>query len=690
MRRFVVIVLVLLLLIVGGVAAAVFLVPTEVYKAKIEEQASTMLGRQVEIGGEVTLNFFPTITASAANVRIGNPEGFSGQDFAKMDEMKVGVELIPLFSKRVEITEFVLVRPQISLEKRRNNAVNWAIGSGASAKTRAKANKGFARAPGALPLEASLGNVRIVDGKATYTDKVNKTKTVLKAINLSLKLPDLDKQMNLSGDLIINDQAFELKAMLGSLRGFLEGAATPADFSAKSQLIQFTFNGEFVQSKDIEFAGRMDLKIPSLQKLAEANGKGFEAKPGTLQRFEVSGQVKGRTDRLKFSQASLKIDDISANGSFGAYFKGKTPKITGKLSVDMLDLTPYLPPQPPKGTAIPAWSQDSLSLDALKSVDANFTLKVSAMKVRNISFGQTDLTAKLVGGRLEANLTETRLYQGTGTGRIVVNNRGGTPSFSLKMDIKDLQALPLFEAAAGFTRIDGVGELHLNLLGSGKSIDAMMRSLSGNSQLALRDGSIVGVDLANILRSAQNYLLNGALPSSLSGDKKKTDFSSLTGSFQIANGVARNTDMLMSGPAMRVKGNGQVDLGNQTLDYHLIPRAVASIEGQGGKTDLKGVSAPFRIHGSWNNVKAGIDTQALQRQLQGQLEDRAREEARKLIEDNVDGELGSVLQGLLGTPKPVNPPAEGTPEEKSDEEKALDVLGGFLGLGGSKDDDGGE
>ena len=93
---------------------------------------------------------------------------------------------------------------------------------------------------------------------------------------------------------------------------------------------------------------------------------------------------------------------------------------------------------------------------------------------------------------------------------------------------------------------------------------------------------------------------------------------------------------------------------------------------------MSGLSAPFRIHGSWNNVKAGIDTKALAEIVANQ----AKTQVRKLIGDNIGGDVGKVLQGLLGPkPEPTAQPTSEPPTEKSDEEKALETLGNLFGFG---------
>jgi len=547
-----------------------------------------------------------------------------------------------------------------------------------------KSKNGFVREKGNNNFQAQLGDVRIIDGTASYIDQSTRKKTSIEKINLTLKLPDMNKPMSLSASLELDQKPFSLDAKLSSLGGFLQGKRTPFSLNAGGELVNFTFDGEFSEAKDIRFSGDMDLTIPSLQKLMQVNGNQIAFRPDTFGTFSINGKVKGTTDRLAFTSANLVFDKIIGSGNFSAILNGSKPKLTGNLQIENLDLNPYLPPVPPKGTKIESWSKQPLELDVLKAANANFNLSVASLKARNIEFTTTTVTTKLVNGRLEAIISDSQLYGGTNTGVVVVNARGNTPSFSFKSQIKDVSALPLLTAAAGIENIEGTGELQLDIKAAGKSIDAIMRSLSGSANMQVNDGAIRGVNLASVLRNAQSYLLTGAL-SAEAGQTAKTDFSSLSGTFSLNKGVARNTDMFMTGPLVRVSGKGYIDLGGQSIDYQMTPKAVASLKGQGGENQLQGISVPFRVQGPWNNIKAGLDTAALQ---QAAL-NRAKREAGRLIQDNVGGELGGLLQGILGgqqaQPTTDSEPGEETaPREKTDEEKALSILGGLLGFGGSE------
>jgi len=105
---------VLIILLIIGLIALPSLIPSSVYKENIETQLSRELAREVRVQGDVKLSVFPVIKANTGRVEIDNPDGFTEERFAEMDAMSARIKLLPLFSKRVEISSFTLKNPSIN------------------------------------------------------------------------------------------------------------------------------------------------------------------------------------------------------------------------------------------------------------------------------------------------------------------------------------------------------------------------------------------------------------------------------------------------------------------------------------------------------------------------------------------------------------------------------------------------
>jgi AsmA protein len=58
-------------------------------------------------------------------------------------------------------------------------------------------------------------------------------------------------------------------------------------------------------------------------------------------------------------------------------------------------------------------------------------------------------------------------------------------------------------------------------------------------------------------------------------------------------------------------GVGNVDLPAQTLKFRTDPKLVASLEGQGGKADLKGLGVPVMVAGPWSKPSIYPDIEGI-------------------------------------------------------------------------------
>jgi AsmA protein len=146
----------------------------------------------------------------------------------------------------------------------------------------------------------------------------------------------------------------------------------------------------------------------------------------------------------------------------------------------------------------------------------------------------------------------------------------------------------------------------------------------------------------------------------------------------IKDGVAANKDLKLLGPFVRMDGAGLIDIGRQSMDYRVAPRAVASAEGQGGKQDLAGLGIPFRIKGPWRKLSyepdlSGIANSAVDAILKGKNPLNGLKE---------DGGLGDFLSGIGGkkstedtTTNGATPPTK-TPEKENKVDPLKDILGG--------------
>jgi AsmA protein len=206
-----------------------------------------------------------------------------------------------------------------------------------------------------------------------------------------------------------------------------------------------------------------------------------------------------------------------------------------------------------------------------------------------------------------------------------------------------------------------------------------------------------GVDIAGSIRDLKSKVNILGKKDANADNSKKTDFSELTATFDIKNGVAHNEDLAMKAPVLRLaKGDsrGDIDIGNERINYTAKPTVVKSLKGQGGADldSLSGIAIPMKISGTFADPKYNLDFAAVGSALaQSKLLDKVGGEKGAAVKELIGGgDKVDALKGLLGKKKPAEaapaaaeaapagaeaPPAA-TPAEapKSAEDKAKDKL----------------
>src|SRR5688572_12055668 len=91
------------------------LFPRDTLKTRIGEQIAAWTGRDVSLRGEPDIDFFPRLTVTLKDVRIGGPHDMSDAEILSMDRLEGTIRIMPLVIGRVEVGSFTMVRPRIRL-----------------------------------------------------------------------------------------------------------------------------------------------------------------------------------------------------------------------------------------------------------------------------------------------------------------------------------------------------------------------------------------------------------------------------------------------------------------------------------------------------------------------------------------------------------------------------------------------
>ena len=329
---------------------------------------------------------------------------------------------------------------------------------------------------------------------------------------------------------------------------------------------------------------------------------------------------------------SLNANRFDSSGS--ASFGGAVPQVKATARFDALDLNKLLAAN--KSTPAAAQPADSpVLLDGLRAVNGQFALSAGEFVFRQYKLADARLDATLDGGTLRIARLAGRAWGGSIDASGSADAR--TQRIAIKLAASGVNVNALLRDVAGKDLLDGTGRVTADVTTSGRSLSEMRSRLAGSAALQLRDGAIKGINLARSLRQAKAALSMKQDAVTKAQQTEKTDFSELTASARIADGVARSDDLDLKSPFLRLGGAGQFDIGRGRIDYVARATVVGAAAGQdaGELAALRGVTVPVLLSGPFEAIDWKIQWSGV---------------AAAAVQNKLRDKLGEALGGKLGLP----------------------------------------
>lgn len=610
-----------LLLIVVIMLGALFLLPGERIARIASDQLSRMTGREVSITGDVGVTLWPVLGVTAGGLEVGNADWTDKGAMLTAANAAIGVDAGALLRGEIRITNIAAQSPVIRLEQRLDGRASWQFtdsASGAQIETESE--------PTAKRRPLSIQKLTVTDATLIY-DAEGADVLRYEGVDLELDWPEQDGAAEIAASMAPAGAGVDLTARIEGFADFLNGGVRPlrADVTTRGGEIGFDGRG----SLDGALAGELRIDSADTARFLASFGAGGVTLPqGLGQSVDLrSGLTLTADRRLALRNIALDLGGNSLTGQADLALNG-TPRITANLRTGALDLSALSEggaetngtSSQTQGDALEGWSRQEINADWLAAFDGDIALSAESIDLGQLDLGPTRAVLRNDRARMVFDLQDMSAYGGKVAGEFVMNNRSGL-SVGGNLTAQGVQMRDLLEDTAGVTRFSGDGTAALSFLGSGQSLDAIMRSLSGNGTLSMGRGTIAGIDL-------------DALLGSVDAKGGSTVFDSMEATFDIAQGVLRNDDLLMLLPNFNATGAGQVNLGARTLDYTFTPKALRVNASRGG------LAVPVRITGPWADpqikpdLRAAIDLNFAEEKQQA--EDKVREKIQEELNISPD------------------------------------------------------
>ncbi|EHD1696876.1 AsmA family protein [Vibrio vulnificus] len=687
--------------VVMAAIALVTLVNPNQFKPLITEQVAKQTGLELVIEGDIEWQFFPSIGFSLGKTELKNPQGFSQENLFKVESVGIDISVMPLLDKVLQIGDVRLDGAEFHLETRKDGQKNIdALTQQQKAQQDTVQLEGSSepttdasQQPGAAAdWRMELAGITVSNAKLVNQDRQAGTSLELYDVNFSLSEFAFDQwtKAEFSAKGKNNQQQFSANGKLEfqlaqdfssyALRNIELNSqfSDPATKMDTIKLVLDTFEFDKDNALTFEIKGQASgmalsangsaqlhvdaaistVMVKAFQLESQLNGKSLPQSP---MKVAMSSEV---TFDVPSSHLSLVLNKLTANA---IALDGKAdvtlaeiPKVRFSLHSPEIDLDEFLGlTQPSQETASTNSSNDKNAhpeannevepdLSALKTLDVIGQVSIDKFKANNAKLQNVITKFTVNRGIATLDRFDANLYQGSINASAKLDARRSPATYSVKKRIKGVQVQPLLVDVAQNDKLEGTGNIDVDVKGSSLTPSGIQKNLVGTVEINFADGAVNGINVAQMIR--ENYAKIKGKKLDATDGVQKTDFSSMTATLTLNKGKVTTNNMHMQSPLLRIRGKGEANYINQTVDFTVSTSIVGSLEGQGGKDidELRDVTIPINISGSWADPKFKLVFDDVLKQKAQKEIDRGVEKLTDKIKDEKTKEaVDGLLKGLF-------------------------------------------
>ncbi|SHK82938.1 AsmA protein [Bradyrhizobium lablabi] len=526
-----VIVIAALLLIIG--------VPSGFLTSQIQDRVERETGYRLTIKGGTKIGLWPTLNVTLNDLTLQDPKDRDTSNRLTIGSVQADITLNSIWSGKPKITELKIVHPVLyrPLLRERDQLPN-----ASSRSTKSGTSDGD---------NVTIDRMTVTDGGVVLSNLHDRVENHIDGINADVRI-GADRHVKITGSARAGEHPlkFDIKA-----------TAPAAPLERQNIPLELTLDAP--GSLDAPLTAKAEVRL---------NG--------------AIVMINGVTGTL---------GDATFNGWASVDMASK-PLVKLDLDFQRLDIAMSKAPADQSGSqGSQPWSNATIDLNGMNYVDAQVRISAAELNIGQARFAPAAIDATLAGGVLKCGFPNLAAYGGQVNGQFLIDATTGNPGFAMASDIVGVRALPLLQSAADFDKLDGKMQAKISVRSYGMSQRAIMSNLNGTVFANFQDGTIRGLNVAQMVRNLTASTLSGWQE----GKEQVTDLSQLSASFRIDKGQAVTTDLNLVGPLVRMTGTGTIDLGTKQLAFRVEPKLVMTTEGQGRASDPLGLGIPVMIEGPW-------------------------------------------------------------------------------------------
>ena len=570
-----------LCVLLAGFIGTLFVIDVDSYRSLIKSQSELVLGRQLTIDGEIELDWSLSPTLAVHDVALANVEGGSRPEMARIGTLSMGLALGALLRGDLSITNLTVNDADLVLERGADGVGNWVLASEAVTSD---------SSVGPVPFLQSL---TLRNSRLTYVGLLDQRRVVaIDEATLVSETRDSDVSIDIAGS--VQGVKVDASGHVGSFASLIDRSADwPLVLAARVGTNRIAIDGKI--GDPWAFTGYrfgVNATLPSLPTLQTVSSDGDPGEPlPSLPTIRAAFVLSGTPERVAMTDIGITMGGSDIAGELVATVGSGGTHLAGAISSETIVLQDFVSDRP-AATDGPT----ELPVALLRALEADLEIAVGRLVIDDLQVDEIAAEIRIQNGQLNLDVGKAVLWDGWWGGRIVADSHL-TP-LAVGMDITvgqvDLDSMLSYWDAPGVLagRMDGALTLH----GRGDTVEALFDTANGQVSLDVAGGQINSAYTDLVGRN----VLTALLPDD---DESITHVNCAVGQFDVAQGVARSSALLVDTSRVTVGGEGAIDFGGERLDFLLNPRTK--------DVNLLALVAPVRIHGTFDETEVSLMTSDL-------------------------------------------------------------------------------
>ncbi len=686
-----IIVAAVILLVISAVGIFVATFDANQYKQELSGIVKQKTGRDLEFKGDIGLTLYPSLGMKLGSMNFSNAAGFGNEPMLAVNNASVSVDVLSLLSFEPKIAQLILDGLNVNLQKNKQGVTNWddLIPQAQPAKPAVaspdKSSDVDVKPADGIDLQAAFDGLSVTNVNLVWSDAVAGAKYQIRIaslltgkiapkqsfplrLNMSVEsVNEVSADIALKTDVMFDRNKISMNGL--QLDSTARGALIPVkqlllmvkgdvSFSQLTQQLSISaFNssiqttGGVLDSSKTTIAGEIGFDLKQQQLTIAVLDIQSELKGAAVPNKAMKAAVSASKLDVQLNKRSVVLDDLVLalnENRFKGYLKVldyQQPNVEFNLKADKFDVDSLLgakseatveQPQPTE-QAVAKDVQITLPMELLRSLKLNGKLAVTTLIAQGLTVNNIVVSMNANKGLVNLEPLKMDLYEGTFDGAININAQGDKPAYTVRNKLSSFRIGRFLKDFMGNDPVSGSTDLKLNLTTRGDWLSQLKTNLNGDLSILIKDGSLKGFNLRQKIEVARAKLKNEKEPELI---ERKTDFSSLSISGLIKDGVFSTDDLNLQAPLIRVGGKGSVDIARETVNYLVNAKVVTTIKGQDGGTadELSGIPVPVAITGPWISPKIDIQYDEMLKARLNAEKDKVRESIAKQ-----QAELGAKL-----------------------------------------------